>query len=481
VSKRVALIVDNPYRDLPGLVLVAYRLCHEGVTCYLVPFNLQNNEIWFLNPDFVLLNYLRRNNESLAEILAQIGICFGVLDTEGAVLQSIDSFARTMATDQSVREKTSVFCSWGPGFVEHARSAGWYGADQMAVTGSPRFDYYAAPWREAALGAASGERYCGSDLVLVNGNFPIANPQFQSREAEVEMYVKHFGMNRGEVLAIQQAQECTMTELTGLVNHLAVRFPTVSFVYRPHPFENLSRYKQLLKQLENLHLIKAGTVDAWILRSRTVIQRSCSTAIEAAIAGRPALSPAWIPANVQPLAECVSVQCRSEDDLMQTLQSILEDRFQPCAAIGDRLTHLIEDWFFKIDGKAHERVADCILRSLPDDGASIRLQKCREMAYSGGQTSSRSRLRGRLANALGVSVHWSFRRWADVMRDFSWWDRSEKYFDAQQVRSLVDAIQACSRDGSNSPLRKVNVQSAQERGDYHFGYLQGRSVTISPE
>ena len=67
------------------------------------------------------------------------------------------------------------------------------------------------------------------------------------------------------------------------------------------------------------------------------------------------------------------------------------------------------------------------------------------------------------------------------MRDFSWWDGSAKYFDVQQVRSLVDAIQACSRDGLSSSTPNVNVQSAQERGDYHFSYLQGRSVTIFPE
>ena len=70
MSRRVALLVDNPYRDLPGLVLVATRLCQEGVICYLVPFNLQGSEIWALAPDFVLLNYLRTVNEGFAHQLA---------------------------------------------------------------------------------------------------------------------------------------------------------------------------------------------------------------------------------------------------------------------------------------------------------------------------------------------------------------------------------------------------------------------------
>lgn len=89
MSNRVALIVDNPLRDLPGMVLVALWLCQRGITCYLVPSNLQN-EIWSLVPDFVLLNYLRTVNEDFAHQLAEAGIHFGVLDTEGGVFTNLD-------------------------------------------------------------------------------------------------------------------------------------------------------------------------------------------------------------------------------------------------------------------------------------------------------------------------------------------------------------------------------------------------------
>jgi surface carbohydrate biosynthesis protein len=482
MSKRVALIVDNPYRDLPGLVLVATRLCQQGVTCYLVPFNLQNHEISFLTPDFVLLNYLRKTNESFAWYLTKLGIGFGILDTEGAVYQSLDAFAWTMATNPYVRKQASVFCSWGPRFAEHASSAGWYGADQMIVTGSPRFDYYAAPWRQAALRVTADTGRYGSGLVLVNGSFPIANPQFQSPEAEVEMYVKHFGMDRRDVLASQRSQRGAMLELVALVNRLAERFSRVAFVYRPHPFENLSTYKRLLKRRDNLRLIKSGTVDGWILRSRAVIQWSCSTAIEAAIAGVPALSPAWIPARAQPLAESVSVLCVSEDELTQTLESILEHRFQPSEAIGKRLVRLIKEWFFQIDGRAHERVADGILRSL-ETGAKRRPRFSWRDSYYGWRLrgeSLRSVAGAFLRKVLGLPHNWSFRQFAVIPSSYPW-EQSEKFFNADQVRLLVDAIQLCARNGTRETLRKIGVQQAQERGDYRSRYHEGRSVTLFPK
>ena len=485
MSKRVALIVDNPYRDLPGLVLLATRLCQEGVTCYLVPFNLQSSEIWPLAPDFVLLNYLRTNNERFARQLAEVGIRLGVLDTEGGVLVNLDSYGDSLAQDQEVRAQVACYCSWGPRLVEQAVHCRWFAPRQAAVTGSPRFDFYAMPWWQVALRASSAYAAAHDhNLILVNGNFTLSNPRFQSPEAEVRMLVEHFGYDLDYVLEWQRTEQRTMHELAALTNRLARRFPEATFVYRPHPFERLETFEGLLEKRENLHLIKAGTVDGWILRAQAVIQCSCSTAIEAGMAGVPALLPAWIPTAVNmPAAEDVSVQCETEEELVQTLESILTGNFERPAYIQHRLEEVISEWFYRVDGRAHERVADCILRSLSADGSRLRLHKCRDLAYGLGSpgTSLRWRAQATLRKTLGLSVHWSFRRWAPVPADLSWWDNSEKYFDARQVRILVDAIQACAQDGSKEPLRKVGVESAQERGDYHFGYLQGRSVTVFPE
>lgn len=486
MTKRVALVVDNPYRDLPGLVLVAFRLCQAGVTCYMVPFNLQGSEIWPLAPDFVLLNYLRRTNERFARTLVQARIPFGVLDTEGGVLTKLENYALTMAEDADVRSLAGCFCCWGPRLAEHACQTGWYTREQVTVTGVPRFDFYVEPWRQVALQMASyGHRY-KSNSILINGNFPLANPGFQSPEAEVEMYVKRFGYSRDLVVGSQQRQHRTMCELTALTNRLAQRLPSVTFVYRPHPFERKESYEQLLKPHPNLHLVKDGTVDGWILRSKAVVQRSCSTAIEAGLAGVPALSPAWIPAAHEvPAAEAVSLQYGSEDELVEALEAILAGRFETPASIREQLEEVVHDWFFQIDGRAHERVADCILQSLPAKDER-QLTKLRDFANRSHQQrrSVRSVTSAALRKLLGLPGNWSFRRWAIVPPTVPVkppWEQSGKYYDADQVRVLIDAIQACAQNGSERPLRKVRVQSAQERGDYHFGYLQGRSVAVLPD
>ena len=281
---RIALIVDNPFRDLPGLVLLARYLCLQGATCYLVPFNRCELEVWPLAPDYLLMNHLRSVTQDLARRAMDAGIKVGVLDTEAGVLTSVGAFAKTMASDTSIRHGISDFLSWGSKLADYAAQEDWYLREQIAVTGHPRFDYYAEPWRQAALRMSPYADHHPRPMVLINGSFTLINPQFKTPEGEIRMLVRRFGYEEGQVREWHDIQRQTMLQMAELANHLASRFPEVSFVVRPHPFEKLETYHHLLDRRANLCAVKKGTVDGWILRSVAVIQRSCSTAVEAGLA-----------------------------------------------------------------------------------------------------------------------------------------------------------------------------------------------------
>src|SRR6185436_5246196 len=157
---------------------------------------------------------------------------------------------------------------------------------------------------------------------------------------------------------------CAMDELVALAHRLAGRLPGVTLIYRPHPFENPETYRPLLAGHPNLHLVKQGPVDGWILRACVVIQRGCATAIEAGMAGRPALAPAWIPAaHDLKTVESVSIPCPTEDDVVEQIRHPhVPDN------VRANLQGVLSDWFHAIDGLAHQRVADAVLTSA--NGAS---------------------------------------------------------------------------------------------------------------
>jgi surface carbohydrate biosynthesis protein len=480
---RIALLVDNPFRDLPGLVLTAAFLCERGQECYLVPANLREPEIWSLAPDFVLLHQLRTVTQEFARALLDSGIGVGVLDTEGGVFTSLNAYAGTMAPDASVRHRVGCFCSWGSKLAEHAATNDWYRPGQIAVTGSPRFDFYVHPWRAATLkSSAYADSYLGQ-MVLINGNFPIANPQFKTPEEEVNMLVERFNFVEKEARRVQEGQRETMLELSGLSNHLATKLPAVKFIYRPHPFENEAAYRDLLEPRENLHLVKEGTVDGWILRSSAVIQRGCSTAIEAGMAGIPALSPDWIPTpSTMEAAEAVSIPCHSEEDLTEKLRRFLAGNAAVPDSIKIALEKVISDWFYKNDGQAHRRVGDGILKALERSPRRKDLSKCRAQYYGINRPGvpPGARATARLRRAFGLPVHWSFQRMRNITGELPW-DNTEKYFDVSRVRTIMIAITESSPAASYESLSRIKVEAAQERGDYLFRYGRGRAVAMFRE
>ncbi|HSL81368.1 MAG TPA: surface carbohydrate biosynthesis protein, partial [Thermoanaerobaculia bacterium] len=322
---RIALVVDNPHRDLPGLVLLGSYLARRGATVYLAPMNLQAEELSALAPDLAVLNCLRRTNQATAAALLAAGVRLALLDTEGGVMESTDLYGRVMADDPELRAGVSRVCFWGERLAGAARREGWYPEEAIRVTGAPRFDLYAPPWRRAALARLGADRGVDGPRILVNSSFTLANPRFKRPEEESEMLVRRLGLDPEAVRRRLAAERAGLEGFLALADRLPRRFPEVTFVYRPHPFERVETYRSLVGSHRNLQVVAEGTVDGWLLGSSALIQLSSTTAVEAALAGVPSLSTDWLPTwhRLEPV-EAVSISCSSEAALEDFLAGLLE-------------------------------------------------------------------------------------------------------------------------------------------------------------
>ncbi len=459
MSRRVALIVDNPLRDLPGMVLVGCHLAARGQTVLLVPHNGSLAELQAVAPDFVLLNYLRANNEKLARLLSEAGIGFGVLDTEGGVLAGLEAYESTLSSDRELFRQVGCYCTWGPRIAEHLVTRGLLTDRQVTVTGSARYDYFAEPWRQAArLNSTYADAY-PRPLVLINGNFPYANPRFQSPEKERRMMVRLFGWSEQMATDRQNTVCQAMHALARLTNDLAARFPEFSFIYRPHPFEKTETYNELLEDKPNLHVIKRGTSDGWVLRACCVIQRSCSTAVEAALSGVAALSPAWIrPAVPMPTADAVSLQLPDPEALFGAVSQAGSGRAPIPPELRRRLQDVVGQWFYRVDGRSAVRVADAVSGCL-DEGPDTP-SHCERMRPALRPSSLRRRLGDRVRRLLRLPADFSFRRMRRIRPESPWY-RSEKAFLPEQVEQMVyHILQAAA--GSEHALPAIRVRAARE-------------------
>jgi len=155
---RIALIINSPYRDAQAMALLAMALCRKGATCFLVPYNLRWGELSALAPDLVILDQLFQSNEQLAKMFIKVGIPFGVLDSEGGVLPSLEALGSVLAQDKAVRYKALFYCSWGPVLADYAVKTGWFHQDQVRVTGTPRSDFFVSDFKAIVFNKESARK-----------------------------------------------------------------------------------------------------------------------------------------------------------------------------------------------------------------------------------------------------------------------------------------------------------------------------------
>ncbi|MGH2372403.1 MAG: hypothetical protein ACRDIC_02840, partial [bacterium] len=196
---RIALIVDHPLRDLGGLCLVAWELARSGAEAYLVPFNWQTREVLALAPDLVVLNYLRPNNESFVDALIAANIGYTMLDTEGGFYGDLAKYGQVMSRNSAHLRALRCMCVWGRKMYDYLAAHPDLTPAQLVITGLPRFDLY-APWlHDVAIGFLPREWREPKPLFLINTKISIANSQFQSRQKEIETYVRVLGVPRADV------------------------------------------------------------------------------------------------------------------------------------------------------------------------------------------------------------------------------------------------------------------------------------------
>jgi surface carbohydrate biosynthesis protein len=482
-APRVVLIVDQPQRDLAGLVLTALELCRQGVVCHLVGASPRWREIWALRPDFVLQFNLRSTQEALARFMPEAGIGFGLLDTEGAIWHTFQDYTSMLIPDRRLIRGADVACTWGPAFARELLAGDWFGADQVSVTGCPRFDFYHPDWQPAFTSNGSRAGADAARHVLVTTNYSDANSRFLDEAGVYRELTEYCGLSREQIAERLENQRRAVQEAIRLVRSLAADFPTRTVVVRPHPFEGVDVYREAFEGLPNVRLNTTGSALPHVLRAVAVLQRGSTMAIEARIAGVPALSPLWLPLPFpqMPIIESVSTPIDSYEQLRAAIGDAYAGRLVGSPENDRKAAAIIHDLFFRIDGESHTRVAAAIGAQLTRPRSrSIDEKLCRRLLYGllPEPEPLRRRLGKRLRHALRVSPDWSFRGMRETESGDSEWLRTSQHFDAPQVQELVVRIRATAQ-AKGRALPAVDVRASRDRSEYTRGYA-GHAVMLEP-
>ena len=296
--KKIVLIVDNPIRDLYGQILLANKLVEKGLRVYLIPMNElyinKGRDLWCIAPDFILLNYLRKNNQEIVRNIIQSKIKFGILDTEGGVLTNLKSYKNIFLDDINILKKVNTYFSWGTNLADYLISENLLTPHQIEITGSPRFDFYSPPLNIIHSFNKINLFHNNNPVILINCNFPIANPKFQTKEEEKRFLISVLKFPEHQVVNMIKYQEDALSQFIEITKKLSKLYLNLNFILRPHPFENENIYNQNLKNYQNVVVSKNGPVINQIAISKCILHRNCSTAIESQLLNIPSISLKWI-------------------------------------------------------------------------------------------------------------------------------------------------------------------------------------------
>ncbi|WP_299195663.1 surface carbohydrate biosynthesis protein [uncultured Erythrobacter sp.] len=449
--RRIGLVVDHPQRDLDGLCLVAQLLAERGHETVLLPFYTQHFDLPNVALDAIVLNYVRPANLALAKAAAARGIALVVLDTEGGLIpengptsaKGIARFLRSSGLDMQL----ALYLFWGEHLRETIAAETRLDPQRLIVTGCPRFDLSQPSYSRAQF---------RKDRVLVNTNFPVANPAHSGGSSTDAKAMGSVGFSEREIADLAMIVREAMDNMIEAVRALACARPKLHFAIRPHPFERAEPYKRAFADLANVSIEREGTAMEALAGSRCLLHINCTTAIEAVLTNVPPISLDFVNSDrLEAMARLPSQISHRAGHLEAALNLIDRAETLPPGQAHDCIT----PFFGALDGKAAIRAAE-VLASAP-------------LPSSAG--SERQPLRRRITASLGAAIGSSAIE--DLRRKFSP-ARSAKSFSAEEVRRRIERLARAHgqdpakvdqlRSGLGLPIEALKLSPSPSREAHEF-------------
>ncbi|MBT1709584.1 hypothetical protein KK062_15180 [Fulvivirgaceae bacterium PWU5] len=291
------------------------------------------------------------------------------LHEEGAVFSGTEKDWQDKLSSQyniDVFDENDRVCVWGDFQGDYDRGRIKNKNVPVVTTGHPRFELY-KKYRFLYDEDVRKIKERFGEYVLINGNYGRANhggglSYFFSDKGN---YIVNDPVKRLQKIDYYVGSAIQLSKMVELVHHMAVRYPHINFVYRPHPVENHSYYHTVFKGVPNIHTVYEGSVGPWILGSSAILHDGCTTAIEAQLSGIPVINykPIYAESNSNYLPNQMGRRAQTIDEVAALLEEAFRDKaaFSAGFVLPEKAVRLMEnfrsDAFDRLTDVIEERVA----------------------------------------------------------------------------------------------------------------------------
>ena len=223
-------------------------------------------------------------------------------EEHGLTLEDMTGFLSERFSRDSLQNAKASF-AWGPQEVEELTSLFPDQASKLYETGSPRVDLWRADMDSfhdrAAIDAEGVE---GNFVLIVSSFSPFSiNPIWLQIDDARGTYIH--GLNdESEFDAYRRRGQVHFffADFLRAIRLAAARFPDLTFVVRPHPFEDPRAWSSAIGPVPNVVISATGSISPWIAHASAIVHHGSTTALEATIRGVPVIAFDPPSANSEP-------------------------------------------------------------------------------------------------------------------------------------------------------------------------------------
>lgn len=320
--KHLILPVETAARELDSKLLLAVHAVQRGMTVTLGVKALINLGIHRLRRGVLMPPNFTVSSEKMVKIANQLGHRVAAWDEEGLVWLSEEIYRERRVSRTSLAGLDMVI-AWGE---EHAQALRpmLEGLDtEMVLAGNPRADLLGPDLRKLYAPRARQLRDEFGDFILINSNFGWLNHKLgHGTTADGGRDLPALAQRSRHSLAYLEHRLAIFNAMAEALPEMARRFPHRRIVIRPHPSEGDTRWLQAAAGLPNITVRYDSELVPWLLAAGHIVQNGCTTAVEAALLDRMAIS--YNPVQAAPGHEIrqparVSIEARTQDDLLELL------------------------------------------------------------------------------------------------------------------------------------------------------------------
>jgi len=351
--KKICIIVDHPSRDLDGYLILKYELEEKGFIVELISYYFKH-EVLLKKPNVIIFPHYREQFYNLIKIYKNSGIMVVILDTEGGFFPDkpgLDNFIKSV---KKSLKSVDLYFLWGKIHLRHLESIADT-TDNVYLTGNPRFDLLSIKYQDLCEKELNTKK-----TILFNTNFSEINPKFQSLDKEIENSIKYDKVTREFIEKYNQMRQDQLKNFIVVIEKVASKYKDCCIKIRPHPFESFRPYKKIKNK--NIEIKNEKPIVNDLLNADVIIQYGCHSAFESFMCKNYCLNLSFLNNSHfnNDYHSQVSINCNSIESMFLNIDKKINDKEFSGDIDLDQSKKILEDFFFKSDGKASWRISQII-------------------------------------------------------------------------------------------------------------------------